>query len=59
MFVLPALNDLRSQQAVERENNNNRFEALEAWKNKSLGAIIFIIAFMVPLSVPVLQTAFR
>lgn len=55
-FVIPALNDLREQQSIQRENVNVRINKLEAWKNRGVGAFIFITAVLLPLAVPVILT---
>lgn len=55
-FVIPALNDLRTQQEVQQKNNEARLSRLEAWKNRGVGAFIFITAILIPISVPVIIT---
>ena len=56
-FVMPALNDLRARQESQKTEIDGKIDNLESWKNKTLGAIILIVAFIVPVSVPVLTAA--
>lgn len=55
-FVLPALNDLREQQAVQRDKTELRLSRLESWKNKGIGAFVFLTAILIPICVPVIIT---
>lgn len=55
-FVIPALNDLRAQQETQRKADEERFSRLEAWKNRGVGAFIFITAILIPVAIPVIIT---
>lgn len=54
-FVIPALNDLREQQTLQATTNEERFNKLEAARNRMIGALILITAIIIPLSVPVIS----
>lgn len=58
-FVIPALNDLRTAQTAQQEANETRLGKLEAWKNKGIGAFIFITAILIPITIPVAITVLR
>lgn len=58
-FVMPALEDLRKQQALQNHANEERFSNLEAAKNKGFGALILITAVLLPISIPVISAMVR
>lgn len=56
-FVMPALNDLRTQQELKTKEDNTRFEKLEAAKNRAYGGLILLTAVIIPISIPVISAA--
>lgn len=54
MFVWPELQALRQESDRRDEENRDRFAKLEEWRNRGAGALLLLVAFVIPLSVPVI-----
>lgn len=56
LVVIPALEDLKAQASDRNKDVDDRLSSLEAWRNKGIGIVAFIIAILVPVSIPVILT---
>lgn len=54
LFVIPALNDLKSTAKSEAVIQDERITKLESWKNKGIGVVAVIMGILIPVSIPVI-----